>query len=83
MHFKKNNMLQTQLTYSIQRWDTTGKKYDLKVIREALKSKGISKEELKKTCANCPDKTCLRNFELGKEWHPCPAVLPFVEQDHV
>lgn len=41
----------------------------------------VRKDELLKTCETCQDKTCLTNFKFGKEWTPCPAALPYLEQD--
>lgn len=58
-----------------------GKKYDPEEIKAELRERGINKEVLNKTCSNCADKKCLEGFVFGKESHPCPEVIDFVEQD--
>ncbi len=55
----------------------TGKPY------RAFTKREIKKLELKKTCATCKDKSCLRGMRSSSNPMPCPEILAYIDQDQV
>jgi hypothetical protein len=44
-------------------------------------TKSIPKSSVRKTCGECGDVDCWRNFRLGQDWIPCPEIYAYINQD--